>query len=170
MTAKSVQELYEDAGKPNRAIIRLSQPTKVWTGLRRSSVKTEFEAWITDSGKGYYISPKSLHAFYMPENVIEIIPVDTNELWRRARIAAKYITAGKTHGRELDNAFEKHDGDEMCAALWRMAMRNDKLLLAIQREWSICGTGTFVKNCEKFKHLSNDELSKHAQETRENRG
>lgn len=172
MTAKSVQEIYEEAGKPDRAIIRLSEPTKVWTGLRRSSVKTEFEAWITDKGTGYYISPKSFHAFYMPENVIEIIPVDTMELWRRAKIAKKYIMTGKTHGRELDNAFENYDGDEMCAALWRMALKSDKLREAIYKVWHSPESveRSFVLNAQKFEHLSDDELSKHAQETRMNRG
>lgn len=164
-------ELYEKAGKPHRAIIRLSEPTKVYSGIRRSSVVAEFEAFITTTTSGilaYYWNPSARHAFYMPDNVTEFIPVDTMELWRRARKAAAYIKAEKTRGRELDNAFEHYDGDEMAAALWRMALKSDRLMTAIKKEWAN-GTQTFEKEYATFSHLTDQELSDHAKITREKR-
>jgi hypothetical protein len=160
-------DLYKQAGEPKRAIIKLSEPTKVWTGLRRNSVKTEFEAWVT-LGKtgtlGYFLNPNSYHCFYMPENVIEFIPVDEMELWKRAKYAAKCIIDGRTHGRELDNAFENYDGEEMCAALWRMAQRSKKLKSQIEKTWN--STLNFEENYRHFFDLSDKELSEHAQKTR----
>lgn len=164
-------ELYEKAGKPDRARVILSEPTKVFTGLRRATVVKEFEAYITQTAAGnmaYYINPNAHHAFYMPENVIEFISIDTMELWYRARKAAAHIKAGRVHGRELDNAFENYDGDEMCAALWRMAQKSEKLMLSIRKEWSQYKgvEQTFEVNAAKFAHLSDKELSEHAAETR----
>lgn len=166
---EKIIELYEQAGKPQVAIIKLSEPTKIATSIRNSRIVTEFKAYITENkthGLGYCIQPRSYHAFYMPENVVEFVPVDTMELWARAKKAANYIKADKVHGRELNNAFENYDGDEMCAALWRMALKSDKLMTAIKHVWSN-GQETFLKNHEKFNHISDKELSEHAQKTRE---
>src|SRR3989304_4220895 len=78
----------------------------------------------------------------------------------------------KTSGRELDNAFENYDGDEMCAALYRMALRSQKLMQGLKREWSRPGSfeRTFIANAEKFQALSSKELSEHARQTRERKG
>lgn len=159
-------ELYEKAGKPYRARVILSEPTKVYTGLRRSSVVKEFEAYITRTAGGnmaYYINPKSYHAFYMPENVTEFIPVDTMELWYRARKAASYIKADRIHGRELDNAFENYDGDEMCAALYRLSLKSEALAKTLYR--AVCES-SITENASKFASLTDKELSEHAKESR----
>lgn len=159
-------ELYEKAGKPDRARVILSEPSKVYTGLRRSSIVKEFEAYITCTAGGnmaYYINPKALHAFYMPENVTEFVPIDTMELWYRAKKAAAYIVADRIHGRELDNAFENYDGDEMCAALWRMAKKSKKLAEMLPRA---IVKETLERNAAKFATLTNAELSEHAKNTR----
>lgn len=169
----NTSELYEQAGKPDRARVILSEPTKVYTGLRRSAVVREFEAYITQTAAGnmaYYINPKAIHAFYMPENVVEFIPVDTMELWDRARKAAAHIKAGRIHGRELDNAFENYDGDEMCAALWRMAKKSAKLENAVRSAWGVNTSQAFGNSAAKFAHLSDKELSEHAKVTRDNKG
>ena len=154
-------------------IVKLFEPTKVYTGLRRAAVVKEFEAYITQTATGnmaYYINPNARHAFYMPENVIEFIPVDTMELWFRARKAAAYIKADRIHGRELDNAFENYDGDEMCAALWRMAKKSAKLENALRSAWGVNISPTFENNAAKFAHLSDKELSEHAKATRDSKG
>jgi hypothetical protein len=161
-------ELYEQAGKPRRAIIKLSEPTKVWTGQRRNSIKTEFEAWVSyhDGIIGYFFNPKTYHLFYMPENVVEFVPVDEMELWKRAKQAARCIIDDRIHGRELDGAFENNDGDEMCAALWRMAQRSPKLKAAIENAWKSNVEHTMIANYDKFASLSDKELSEHARMTR----
>lgn len=168
----TVEELYESAGKPARAIIKLSSETLVYTGKRRASKVTQFEAYVLKlrgGSIGYYINQNAHHAFYVPENVVEFIPVDTMELWYRARKAAEHIKADRIHGRELDGAFENNDGDEMAAALFRMAQKSKKLKEAIIKAWREDGFNySFVKNAEKFSHLTNEELSKHAEQTRKN--
>jgi hypothetical protein len=124
-------ELYEQAGKPDRAIITFDKPTKIAKGLRPGSNKIviSFEAYLLvprTNTLAYYFSSTTSFSFQMPENVIKIEPVDIMELWRRARKAANYIKADKVHGRELDNAFENYDGEEMCCALiaWRSSPQN----------------------------------------------
>jgi hypothetical protein len=171
MSNPSVIELFKQAGLPYRAIVKLLEPTRVWTGMRRNKIVTEFEAFtkLTDQNTlGYFFSPKTYHLFYMPENVVEFIPVDTMELWNRAKQAARCIIDDRIHGRELDGAFENHDGDEMCAALWRMALRGKKLKESIEKAWKEQGVlDSFICNYEKFLGLSDRELSEHARNTRE---
>lgn len=163
-------ELYEKSGKPRRATVKLSAPTKVYTGKRRASIVTKFDAYLTVV-KGevvYYLNPNAHHAFYLPENVTEFAPVDTMELWYRARKAADHIKADRIHGRELDDAFENCDGDEMCAALWRMAQKSEKLMAAIRKAWKDHGVrDTFETNAAKYATLTDKELSQRAAETRE---
>ena len=162
----NTNELYEQAGKPERAVVELSEPTKIWTGLRRSKIAKSFEAYITETKTGkvvYYINPNSYHCFYLPENVTKFTPVDTMELWKRARKAADHIKAGRIHGRELDNAFENNDGDEMCAALFRMTQRSEKLSTAISKAVRY---STLKENADKFSHLNDKELSEHAKQSR----
>lgn len=90
--------------------------------------------------------------------------MDTMELWYRARKAAENIKAGRIHGRELDNAFENWDGDEMCAALYRLSLQSPKLAETLY----VAIVESEVKECaEKFAHLSDSELSKHAEQTRD---
>lgn len=165
---QNVIDMYKNSGSPSRAKIILSEETKIWTGLRRNKTVKSFEAYITLSQNGtlgYYVNPNSYHIFYMPKNVVEFIPVDTMELWSRAKKAARYIINGQTHGRELDNAFENNDGDEMCSALWRMALKNKKLKFAIEK---VIVSSSLQENYKKFSHLSDKELSEHAFQTRKN--
>jgi hypothetical protein len=173
MSNASAIELFKQAGLPYRAVVKLSEPTRVWTGKTRSSIKTEFEAFTkltNENVLGYFFNPKTYYLFYMPENVVEFIPVDTRELWSRARKAANHIINDRIYGRELDDAFENNDGDEMCAALWRMAQKSAKLRSKIESAWKINVQHTFVVNYDKFASLSNKELSEHARKTRENEG
>ena len=171
-------DLYNEAGKPDRAIITFDRPTRIAASLSRMKIVTRFEAWLTvGNGRGdkplaFYYNKRSIHAFYMPDNVIKIKPVDTMELWCRARKAADYIRAGQTHGRELDNAFENYDGEEMCCALYRMALKSPKLLIALKKEWSAEGSfvRTFAQAGMKFHDLPDKQLSEHAKQTRMKRG
>lgn len=162
-------ELYKQAGEPDRARVILSEPTKVYTGLRRASIVKDFEAYITVTKTGnmaYYVNPNAHHAFYMPENVTQFVPIDTMELWYRARKAAAHIKADRIHGRELDNAFENYDGDEMCAALVRMAKKSPKLAEMLPRAIVV---QSLAENAAKFEHLTDKELSEHAANTRKAR-
>ncbi|HET6446210.1 MAG TPA: hypothetical protein VFI27_16710 [candidate division Zixibacteria bacterium] len=160
----TTQTLYEEAGSPRRAVVKLSTPTMVYTGKRRGSKKTEFEAFITKDGLGYYFNPNSFRAFYMPDNVTEFVPIDTMDLWYRARKAAEHIKADRTHGRELDGAFENGDSDEMCAALHRLSLRSKKLAETL---YKVVPEKNILEHVEKFSNLTDKELAKHAKQSRE---
>jgi len=92
--------------------------------------------------------------------------VNVNDFWGRARHAAACIIDGRTHGRELDGAFENYDGDDMCAALLKIADAKPELADALPR---VMGA-SFFKAGHTLKHLSKRELAKRAQKSRECRG
>ena len=164
MITKPTRALYEQAGSPRRAVVKLSTPTMVYTGKRRGTKRTQFEAFITKDGLGYYFNPNSFRAFYMPDNVTEFIPVDTKDLWYRARKAADHIKADRTYGRELDGAFENYDSDEMCAALHRLSLRSKKLAETLYKAVT---EKVILEYAEKFSDLTDKELAEHAKQTRE---
>ena len=166
----TTRALYEQAGSPRRAVVKLSTPTMVYTGKRRGTKKTEFEAFITEiklgakTVLGYYFNPNAYHSFWMPENVIEFIPIDTMDLWYRARKAAEHIKADRIHYRELDGAFENYDSDEMCAALHRLSLRSKKLAETLYKAVT---EKVILEYAEKFSDLTDKELAEHAKQTRE---
>jgi len=162
-------DLYKQAGSPDRAVVQFAEPTTIYKSKKTSSAKQvlKFEAYLMVTHTEevcYYFQRNSYRAFPLPDNVESITPVGTMELWRRARKAAGYIKAGKTHGRELDDAFENYDGDEMCAALWRMAQKDPALKNALIKEWG--KLDSFLEQAQKFASLTNEELSARAEQSR----
>lgn len=81
--------------------------------------------------------------------------------WKRANRAANYIKNGKTHGRELDDAFEYYDGKEMCAAIYRIAQQDPLTWSALCRTFD----DKFFETAHEFDSLDYTELAKHANQT-----
>src|SRR3972149_5349029 len=160
-------QLWEEAGKPRRAILEFESPVQYTSG-RKVKTGTKFEAYVSSLQGvtlGYFFNPNAHRAYYVPDGLIKITPVDPYSCKRRLDYAVRCILADRTHGRELDSAFENHDGDQMAAAIIRRARKNPKLDRIIREQFS-------TARCDWYKiaalrdGLTDEELQAEADQTR----
>jgi hypothetical protein len=83
----------------------------------------------------------------------------------RLENAIRDILADRTHGRELDSAFENYDGDQMATAIVRRCRTNPRLDQIIRSRYS-------TPRCDWYQiaalrdTLTDDQLEAEADETR----
>jgi hypothetical protein len=162
-------ELWESAGRPGRAVVTFAQPVEIYTG--RSVTKADrVEAYLGAVGGrlAYRFRQNARKGYIVPDCVASIIPVEKQKKdWFTYRLdhAVDFILSGQRNDRQLDDAFENYDGDQMATAIVRRARQNPHLDKIIREEYS-------WPQCDWYQlaalrdGLSNDELKLEAERTR----